>query len=165
MNAGDRGDPPLGAMESEQGVEIDRTDGVAVGEAEVLCIDVALYELQPAAGAAVGAGFGAGHLPVLLADLVVEAHLRRVALHRDREIAPHLVVAQEILLDDPALVAQADHEIVDAVVGVELQDVPENGLAPDLDHRLGLQVGLFADARAEPPGKDDSFHTTSRKCL
>ena len=48
-------------------------------------------------------------------------------------------VVGEELLDDVALVAQADDEVVDAVLGVELEDVPEDGAAADFDHGLGTE--------------------------
>src|SRR6185436_3334141 len=67
-----------------------------------------------------------------------------------------------ILLDDIALVPAADHEVVHAVGGIDLHDVPEDGLAADLDHRLGPDAGLLADARAEASGQNDRFHRSSR---
>ena len=68
-------------------------------------------------------------------------------------------VVGEIFLDDIALVAAADHEVVDAVRRVDLHDVPEDRLAADLDHRLGLQIALFGNASAKPAGQNDDFQS------
>ena len=70
-------------------------------------------------------------------------------------------VVGEVFLDHVALVAAADDEVVDAVGGVELHDVPEDRLAADLDHGLGLEVGFLGEARAETTGKNNGFHKLS----
>src|SRR5438105_3550954 len=64
------------------------------------------------------------------------------------------VVVGEVFLDHVAPVAEADHEVFDAVLRIDLHDVPENRLPADLDHRLGTDYGLLTQARAEPPGED-----------
>ena len=66
-------------------------------------------------------------------------------------------VIGEVLLDDVALVSEADDEVVDALLGVELEDVPEDGLAADLHHGLGADGGFFAETRAETAGENDRF--------
>ena len=88
------------------------------------------------------------HLHRLLAE--VEGHIRVV----------HEVVG-EVLLDHVALVAQADDEVVKAVMTVVLHDVPQNGVLADLGHRLGLHLGLFRQARAQPAGEYDDLHAAS----
>ena len=49
----------------------------------------------------------------------------------------------EVLLDDVTLITAANHEIVDAMCGVYLHDVPQNRFAPDFNHRFGREVGFF----------------------
>ena len=46
----------------------------------------------------------------------------------------------------------------DAVGRVDLHDVPEDGPAADLDHRLGLKVSFFRQARAQTARENDSLH-------
>jgi len=70
-------------------------------------------------------------------------------------------VVGEVFLDDVALVATADYEIMHAMRGVDLHDVPENRLTTDLYHRLGLEVGFLGNASAETTGKDDGLHFNS----
>lgn len=52
----------------------------------------------------------------------------------------------------------ANHEVVHAVGGVELHNVPEDRPTADLHHGLGLEVGFFGNACAEAAGEHDSFH-------
>ena len=78
--------------------------------------------------------------------------------HVERDVRHVQEVVGEVLLDDVALVAAADDEVVDAVRRVDLHDVPEDRLAADLDHRLRLQIALFGDPRAEPAGENDGLH-------
>ena len=67
-------------------------------------------------------------------------------------------IVGKVFFNHVALVAQADHEVVDSVMGIDLHDVPQNGLAADFDHRFRAQVRFFTDAGAKAPGEDDSFH-------
>jgi hypothetical protein len=89
---------------------------------------------EAAAGAGVVAGVDEGDAPGL-GDGVVDGHL--VVRHVEGDVGGVQEVVGEVLLDDVALVAAADDEVVDAVLGVELEDVPEDGAAADLDHGLG----------------------------
>jgi hypothetical protein len=43
------------------------------------------------------------------------------------------------------------------VRGVDLHDVPQDGLAADLDHRLRLEVGLLRDPGTETACQDNGF--------
>ena len=50
--------------------------------------------------------------------------------------------------------AEREHEPVEPAGREYLHDVPEDGPAPDLDHRLGPDCGLFGEPRAEPAAQD-----------
>lgn len=76
----------------------------------------------------------------------------------------HKIVGK-ILFDDVALVTTANNEVVDAVVGVGLEDVPQNGLAADFDHGFGASRGFFGDAGAKTTGENDCFHFYSTLTL
>jgi hypothetical protein len=67
-------------------------------------------------------------------------------------------VIGEILLDNITFVTTADNEFIDAVVAIGFQDVPEDGLASHLHHRLGPQVGFLGETGAKAAGKDNGFH-------
>jgi len=85
-------------------------------------------------------------------------HLHAVRAQVEGDIGHVQEIVSEILLDQVALVAAADDEVVDAVGGVELHDMPEDGLAADLDHGLGSEIGFFGEPGAEAAGEDDCFH-------
>src|SRR5882762_4700371 len=67
-------------------------------------------------------------------------------------------VIREILLDDVALVSEANHEFVDSIVRVNLHDVPQYWPATNFDHRLRLEMGFLAYASAESSSENDCFH-------
>jgi len=67
-------------------------------------------------------------------------------------------VVGEVLLDDVALVSATDDEIIDAMLGVNLQNVSENRTAANLDHRLGTNYRFFRETRADAASEDDCFH-------
>ena len=57
-------------------------------------------------------------------------------------------VIGEILLDDVAAIPAADDKVIDPMVSVALHDVPEGRMPADLYLRLGAQVELPLDPRA-----------------
>jgi hypothetical protein len=72
------------------------------------------------------------------------------------------VIIDKILLDHPALVANSNNELIMAVSGIDLHDMPENGPATNGDHGLGPQAGFFRDSCAAASGEDDNFHMGSK---
>ena len=79
-------------------------------------------------------------------------HLHVIVLHVEGDVGHVQEIIGEILLDDIALVAGTNNEVVDAIGGVTLEDMPENGPPADLNHRLGFEMGFFTDARAKTTG-------------
>jgi len=71
-------------------------------------------------------------------------------------------VVCEIFFDNISLIATANDEVVNAMGGVELHDVPEDGFTSDFNHGLWLEMRLFRNAGAEATGKDDCFHFLGR---
>jgi len=128
---------------------------VAVGQAELAVADVVEHPLEAPARERALSGVHERHLPGLGRGAV---HIHRLGAEVERDVAGLEEVAGEVLLDQVALVAQADHELVDPVDRVELHHVPEHRAAPDLDHRLGLDGRLFGEAGAETTGENYDFH-------
>lgn len=144
------------AVEGDQRRDIDVAHSVAVREAEGLFIaDVVGHPLEPSAGHGRFAGVDERHLPGLRLTLV-DRH--RVEGDVEGDVGHVEEVVGEILLDQIALIAAADHEVVHAMGGIELHDVPENRPAADLDHRLRLEVGLFRDPSSQAASENDCFH-------
>ena len=148
----------LPAVERDCLGDVQVAHAVAVGEAEALRADIVANPLDAAAGHRLLAGVHQGHAPGL-GDGVV--HLHTVVAHVEGDIGGVQEVVGEEVLDRIALVAQADDEVLNTVGRVLLHDVPENRLATDLDHRLGLEVRFLADAGAQAAGQDHCFHCCS----
>ena len=126
--------------------DVDVGEAIAIGEAErFIGIEEIAHAAQAASGLRILAGIDQRHTPGFGVLLV---HFHPVVLHVEGHVRHVQEVVGEILLDHIALVAQADDEIVDAVGGVDFHDVPDDRLAADFDHGLGLQVGFLADAGA-----------------
>jgi hypothetical protein len=153
VDAGHRPDQPLLVVEVEQSADVHLPDAVAVGEHEGVGVDVVAHAPEAAAGGRQEAGLGTGHLPILVGVVAVEGGLV-LAVHLEREVRDLLAVAQEELLDQPALVAQAEDELAEPVVGVDLHDVPQDRLLADLHERLGHPLGLLAQACAHAAAQD-----------
>ena len=67
-------------------------------------------------------------------------------------------IIRKKFLDHVALVAEADDEVVDAVVGINLHDVPEDRAAADFHHGLGARGSFFRQPAPKSTGKDDHLH-------
>ena len=84
--------------------------------------------------------------------------LHAVGAHIKGHIRHVQEVVGKVLLDQVTLVAAANDEVIDAVVRVNLHDVPQNRHATNFYHRLGFEVGLLRNPRPQTPGQDDCFH-------
>jgi hypothetical protein len=62
------------------------------------------------------------------------------------------------LLDDVTLVAGANNEIVDPERRISLHDVPNDRLASDLDHWLGLSIRFFAYTSSQTTSQYHTLH-------
>ena len=62
------------------------------------------------------------------------------------------------LLDDMLLVARADDELGEPVVGILLHDMPKNRHPANLHHRLRNKPRLLREPRTEPARQNDHFH-------
>src|SRR4030081_2129254 len=81
-----------------------------------------------------------------------------IGVHVKGHIRGMKKVVGEVLLDDVALVSATDNEVIDAMLRVNLQNVPENRTAANLDHRLGTNYRFFRETRADAASEDDCFH-------
>jgi hypothetical protein len=144
-------------MKTQQRREIHVRDAVAVGQHEGPVREQRLQALQTAPGVGGRPRVDQVDLPVL-AFAAVGGDLP--GGEADGHAPAEVVVVEEVLLDDLALVAQRDQELAEAVVRVVLHDVPEKGPSPDLHHRLGPNLGLLGQASAEAAGEYDDLHAS-----
>jgi hypothetical protein len=130
-------------------------DAVAVGETEVAVVHVSEHSPEPSTGHRLVAGVDESYSPRLRRALV-DLHL--VPRDVEGDVAHMKEVIREVFPDEIALVAEAEHEVVDPVGGVALHDVPENRFPTDLDHRFRPEMGLLAESRANPAREYDCLH-------
>ena len=82
---------------------------------------------------------------------------------RQREIVRQaLVVVKEVVADQIAAIAQAQDEILVAVVRVVAHQVPDDRTAPTLHERLRDRVRMLAQTRAESAAEQNDFHELHR---
>ena len=89
------------------------------------------------------------HRPVF-AFFVLHLHVARSKVKRDASV--EAVIVEKVALDYVAPVAEGDEELLESVVGVMFQDVPEDRVSSDFDHRLGFDFGLFCQTGTEAAG-------------
>ena len=76
----------------------------------------------------------------------------------DEVVEERLVVVEEVLADDVALVAEAENELRVPPRRVVAHDVPEDRPVADADHRLRDALGLLAHPHSEAAAEDDDLH-------
>src|SRR6266403_3636901 len=141
----DSREPTVPAMKVEQAADVDVAEAVAIGKQErVVVVEIAGNALQAATGLGFEASVGKSDGKILF---VVSAHELdlRFAAKANLEVTIHGFVVQEVILDHVAAVSEAEDKLAHSVVGVHLHDVPQNGTAPDLHHRLGTEFGFFPE--------------------
>ena len=98
-------------------------EAVTVSQAKVFLVQVGRDAFDAAAGLGQFAGIHQGDAPGF-GPLLVDFHA--VVGHVESDIGSMGEVVGEEFLDDIAAIAQADDEVIDAVAGVVLHDVPED---------------------------------------
>ncbi len=163
LNGGERYLLAVGAMKGNAGGDVDIAHPVAVGHAESLFTSqVVCHLLEPAGGPRMIAGVHQRHIPRLGHALM---HFHPVVAEVEGHIRHVQEVVGEILLDHVPLVAAANDEVVNAVLGIDLQDVPQDGKSADIDHRLGTQGSFFAETCAQAPRQNHCFHASSSQIV
>src|SRR5712664_2943398 len=151
---GQGGETAVPAMKVHQLFDIDVADAVPVCAQKEVAVDVPLRPLDPASGHRVGTGCSKRHMEVLLHVLVVIRDL--VALTElDGQVSLHRLVVEEVLLDHVALVAKTEDEVLEAMVRVELHDVPEQRISSNLDQAIRFELSLFSQPRPQTAAEND----------
>jgi hypothetical protein len=160
VDAGDGADAAVRAVEVDERADVDAAEAVAVGEDERVGVDVRRTRwmrppvpvLRPVSASVTSQSSS---------PLVWKVGGPGVA-EADGEVGDLLAVAEEVLLDQPALEAEAEHEVPAPVVGEQLHDVPHDRALADADQRLGDALGLLAHAGAVAAGEDHHRHPVER---
>lgn len=143
-------------MKINKFANIDVGNAVPVGDHEAIRVDVLCDALDARPFQGFRPGVGHGDAPV--------GHLRgRVVgrraggeIHGEVRITHTVIV--EILLDDLPLVAEGQHKILVTVPGVHGHDMPQHRTPADFDHRLGFELGFFAEPGSLTATQNNNFH-------
>jgi hypothetical protein len=146
-------------VERHKPIERHIGDSIAVGKHERLAIDERRKAPYAPSSQRIETGTDQMDFPGFL---VAPAPLHGAGTEIDREVACHIGKLQEEILHYLGLVAKRHHELVESVGGIELHDVPENGMLADLHHWLGDGDRLLGKPSAEASGEDDDLHAVPR---
>ena len=136
----------LRLVEGNQFGDVDVSHAIAVGKTKSFFIfDIVRHTLQATTGHGVFTSIHQCDAPRLSIALM---HFHAVGPHIESDIGHVQKVVGKVLFDDVTLVSTADNKFVDAMVRVCLQDVPQNGLAANLNHWFGTGCGVFTKACA-----------------
>jgi hypothetical protein len=130
-------------------------DTIAIRKKKGLPPDIRSNPLNPTAGHRIDPCVDQRHLPWLGVAVV---YLYRVMAHIERNITHVKKVVGKVLFDHISFEAEANHEFIIPVMRVDLHDMPEDGLASDLDHGFGSHDRLFADSCSQAPCQDYHLH-------
>ena len=129
-----------------------------VGEEELVVGQQVADGAQPLADRRPQAGVDEGDVPVV--DVGPQQMDVRAAVGQHEVVRHRLVVGEEELLDRLGLVAEAEHEVGEAEVGVVLHHVPEDGPGADRNHRLGHHLGCLSHPQSLAAAEDHHLHMT-----
>jgi len=156
LYGGERRQFPMTFVESHQRRNIHVAYAVSISHAEIFTPnEVRRNALQAPAGHCVFTRIHQGYLPWFGA---LSVHFHPIFSHMECDVGGMEEVIREEFLDQIAFVSKADYEVVDTVLAIYLEDVPEYGPAPDFDHRFRPHRGLFADSRSKAASQNDCFH-------
>ena len=74
---------------------------------------------------------------------------------RNGEILAKSIEIKKVFFYLLSLVTQGEIELVLSITGVVFHDMPENGLAANLDKRFGTHFGILCQPGAHPPAEDN----------
>lgn len=99
------------------------------------------------------AGVGKRDGPVLV--MVDGVHGEVIGLELDREVGVHGGVVQKIGFDDFRLIAAAQNELLESMVGIGLHDMPEDRSVSDGNHGLGSEFSFFSETGSHAAAQDE----------
>src|SRR4029453_16159477 len=78
----------------------------------------------------------------------------------ERNVVVQRIEVQKVFFDVFGSIAEGDYELVDPIPRVDVQDVPQDRLSADFDHRLGTKRSLLRQTGAHPAGKEYGLSRT-----
>ena len=128
-------------MERLQSRDIEVCDAVTVGKHEGLVVlEPLLHALQTPTCLGVQPGVNQVHFP---GEVVSPVDNGLPCRQIDSEIVIDGIKVQKVFFNNFRLIPKRNDELMDAVRGIDVHDVPQNRLTADFHHRLGTEDGFF----------------------
>jgi len=151
----------LRVMKFNQITNVNIRNPISIGEQEWLIVNIGLYPFHPAPGLGLRAGIHKGNGPWLC--LVIMDDLLVLVFEIVSNVRLMQEVITEIFFDVISPVSKTEHKIVETEMGVDLHDMPNNGVFSYFDHGLWFQMGFFTYSGSKSATKDYYFHGPSLK--
>jgi hypothetical protein len=133
----------MGPVNLEQIAQVQVTDPISVREHECFAFQTLFHALDPSASAAFLTRISQVNHPIFTRRVVlIYAAARQV----NAEVRTEVGIIHEEAFDNFPAMAEGEIKFFEAIMGTMLHDVPDNGPASDLDHRLGPQFGFLRQA-------------------
>src|SRR5690349_16199986 len=142
-------------MEPDECADIHIADAVPVGKTKRRAADVVSDTLQTPTGHRFLAGVRKRDCP-WFSRATMKFH--PVSAQINRQIALVRKTIEEVVLDDFPLVSAADHEFIEAVMGIDSHYVPDDGTPADLHQRFWDNTSFLAEPRAIASCQNDHLH-------
>src|SRR5262245_45348729 len=141
----------------DHGRQINVGEPIAVvSKKHLLAFNVLPHGKQAFADAAPDPGVDHGDTPVLLG---ITEYLHVVAESGNDAVGVGVwTIVEEELLDDVRLVAEAQNEILMAILAVVEHQMAQDRLVADWNHRFRNAFGIVADPRTETSAEQNRFH-------
>lgn len=144
------------AMKFQQAGNVHIAYAITIGTTEIFTIiEICGDTLDAAAGQGAFAGLHQCYPPRLGITLM---HFHLVLRHVKSDIRHVQKVVGKVFLDQIALITEANHEVIDAMAGVDFHDVPENRLSADIHHGFGASSSLLGKAGAKSTRQYHGLH-------
>jgi hypothetical protein len=122
----------------------------------ILMLEIVSHSPEPSSGTGIISGIDESYTPRLCDALM---HLHSVVFHIESDVRHVQEIVREVLLDEISLISATNDEVVDSMLRIHLENVPQDRSTADLDHRLWTHDRFFTKPRPEPSRQYDCFHS------
>ena len=133
--------PPLFLMKLMQRSNINIRNPIPIRHKEILTRrQMILNSLQPPTSHRLCAGIHQRHLP-LINSPPMNFNIPRLCIHR--QITIMSIIIGKILLQHIPLIPKTDNKIIHPIMTIDLHNVPNNRIRPNIHHRLRNRMSLL----------------------
>ena len=122
----------------------------------ILTLEIMGYSSEPSSRTRIIPCIDQSYAPWLCHTLM---NLHSILFHIESDVRHVQEIIREILLDEVSLISATNDELVDSVLRVHFEDVPQDRSTADLDHRFWSYDCLFAKPGPEPTRQYHCLHS------